>query len=109
MNNFSIGAQYEDTDNLGGVKNTDYTAWAITGKYTFGHNAISAVYTDAEIEPDASNSDIDRDGWGLAAEHNFSKRTKVYAAYASGSIDYDHPDESDDDNDVFSLGMIHNF
>ena len=91
------------------MKDTDYEAWAVTGKYTFGNNAISAVYTGAEIEPDASNSDVDREGFGISAEHNFSKRTKVYAAYASGEIEYDASGVSDEDNDVFSLGMIHSF
>ena len=119
MNNFSFGAQYETNDNnpapgvLGittGNKGNDYDAWAVTGKYTFGNNAISAVYTDATWEPDTvASTDIDRSGWGLAAEHNFSKRTKVYAAYASGEMEYDDPAISDEDNDVFSLGMIHNF
>ena len=110
MNNFSLGAQYEDTDNLGGVKDTDYEAWAVTGKATFGNNAVSVVYTDAEVDASGNVNDLDRDGWGVSAEHNFSKRTKVYAAYASGEFDYDSASpNSDEDNDVFSLGMIHNF
>ena len=110
MNNLSVGAQYEDSDNLGGVKDTDYEAWALTGKATFGNNAVSVVYTDAEVDASSNADDLDRDGWGVAAEHNFSKRTKVYAAYASGEVDYDSASSnSDEDNDVFSLGMIHNF
>ena len=102
MNAFSIGAQYEDTQNYGQVDDQDYTAWALTGKFTFGNNAVSLVWTDAEAD-DA----YDQTGWGLAAEHNFSKRTKVYAAYAANEVDYDGGDQFDDD--VFSLGMIHDF
>lgn len=110
FNNFSFGGQYEDSSNVAGVKNTDYEAWAVTGKATFGNNAVSVVYTGAEIDAAGNADDLDRDGWGLAAEHNFSKRTKVYAAYASGEVDYDSASpNSDEDNDVFSLGMIHNF
>ena len=110
MNNYSVGAEYEDTKNLGGVKDTDYEAWAVTGKATFGNNAVSVVYTGAEVDASGKVDDLDREGWGLAAEHNFSKRTKVYAAYASGEVDYDSASpNSDEDNDVFSLGMIHNF
>ena len=128
MNNFSFGAQYEDTDNMPdgfntgvaqgaatapyGNKGNDYKAWAVTGKYTFGNNAISAIYTKGEFDSDAAGPtslDVDIGGWGLAAEHNFSKRTKVYAAYASGENEYDDVNRSDEDNDVFSLGMIHNF
>jgi len=109
MNNFSIGAQYEDSDNPGGDK-ADYTAWAVTGKYTFGNNAISAVYTSSEFTTAAiGDGELDRGGWGIAAEHDFSKRTKVYAAYAAGEYDYSNSPNSDEDDDVFSLGMIHNF
>jgi predicted porin len=108
MNNFSFGAQYQDTDNFGWVKDADYLAYALTGKATFGNNAISLVYTHSELDPNGSNNDVDTDGFGIAAEHNFSKRTKVYAAYANNSIDADA--SSDDiDSDTFSLGMIHNF
>jgi predicted porin len=112
-NNWSIGGHYETTDNAGGIKDADYDAFAITGKATFGNNAISLVYTDGSLEPDSYaglDNDVDIGGWGIAGEHNFSKRTKVYAAYASGEFEYgDNYASSDDDNDVFSLGMIHNF
>jgi predicted porin len=110
MNNFSVGAHYQDTDiddsdvNAG---DAEYTAWAITGKATFGNNAVSLVYTWADAEIDGDDV-ADSDGWGLAAEHNFSKRTKVYAAYAMGEVDFDDTD-ADFDEDVFSLGMIHSF
>jgi predicted porin len=115
MNNFSFGGQYEDSENPGGAK-SDYTAWALTGKATFGNNAISLVYTDAELEGKGAfkGADAERDGWGVAAEHNFSKRTKVYAAYAAGNntVKSSSPlpaTKVDLDDDVFSLGMIHNF
>jgi len=128
MNDFSLGAHYESSDNVPagalagspalvglniGNEGHDYTAWAVTGKFTFGNNAISAVYTDAEFEPSvnvAGDFDVERSGWGVAAEHNFSKRTKVYAAYASGEDEFGSDLLLEDhDNDVFSLGMIHNF
>ena len=110
MNNFSFGGVYQTTDNAGFVKDGDYDAWALTGKYTFGNNAISAVYTDSSYDPNGSANDVDTDGWGLAAEHNFSKRTKVYAAYAANSVDNKVVGPgSDPDQDLFSMGMIHNF
>lgn len=107
MNNLSAGIQYQDTDNFGFAEDVDYEAWAITGKATFGNNAISLVYTMSETDAPGSSSDVDTDGWGVAAEHNFSKRTKVYAAYGTNETDVDG--SSDEDDDVFSLGMIHNF
>jgi predicted porin len=118
MNAFSFGAHYEKADNQppgltgvgGGNKDNDYDAWAVTGKYTFANNAVSAVYTDSDFTTAANgDGELSRGGWGFAAEHNFSKRTKVYAAYASGEDDYSNSPNSDEDNDVFSLGMIHNF
>jgi predicted porin len=108
MNNFSFGLQYQDTTDFGFLVDADYMAYAATGKATFGNNAISLIYTHSELDPKGSNNDLDTDGWGVAAEHNFSKRTKVYAAYAHNSADADQ--SSDDiDSDTFSLGMIHNF
>ncbi len=105
FNNFSIGAQYEDSD-LADV--VDYTAWAVTGKFTFGNNALSLVYTDSEFDVGGGSAgDEETTGWGLAAEHNFSKRTKVYAAYATNEVEVSGGD--DGDQDVFSLGMIHSF
>ena len=105
---FTLGAQYEDTENYGWVDGDDYTAWAVSGKAAFGNNAIILVYTDAELDAKAANQDADSDGWGISAEHNFSKRTKVYAAYATNEIDHDDPAD-DEETDAFSLGMIHNF
>ena len=108
MNNFSFGAQYQDTENALFLEDADYTAWAVTGKATFGNNAISLVYTNSELKPEGPNNDVDTEGWGIAAEHNFSKRTKVYAAYAANEVDPEDND-AEADQDMFSLGMIHNF
>lgn len=105
---FSIGGQYEDSENFGFADN-DYEAWAVTAKASFGNNALSLVYTDSELDAPGTASDTDTDGWGVAAEHNFSKRTKVYAAYAAGETDNGTGGSADVDDDRFSLGMIHNF
>lgn len=108
---FKIGASYEDTDGSDGVggfaANEEYTAWAITGKATFGNNAIMALYTTAEGKA-AGVKTMDKDGWGIGAEHNFSKRTKVYAAYASGEDDAAAAAAEKEDT-RWSLGMIHSF
>jgi predicted porin len=128
MNNFSFGGHYENSSNnplpspvasaLLGNKGHDYWAWGLTGKATFGNNAVSLVYTDSKYEPDRApglDVDVERGGWGLSAEHNFSKRSKLYAAYASGEVKYGRDAvtvlgvKKKEKNDVFSLGMIHNF
>ena len=104
FNNISAGVQYETQDNAGFSQSAEYEAWAITAKATFGNNAISAVYSISETENAAGVETSDTDAWGLAAEHNFSKRTKAYVAYASGEDDV-----SNDEDDRFSIGMIHKF
>jgi predicted porin len=99
---FQVGAFYEDTANFAFVTNQDYEAWAITGKVNFGNNAVSLVYTDSELD-----NDYESQGWGLAADHSFSKRTKVYAAYAMDERDL--AGGGSEDVDVFSIGLIHDF
>ncbi len=108
MNNFMLGAGYQDTSNFGFADNDDYTAYTVSGMYNFGNNGIGAVYTHSKLDPDAA-SDPERktDGWGLEGEHNFSKRTKVYAAYAWNKEKISGSDDTTDQR--FSLGMIHNF
>jgi predicted porin len=110
INNYSFGGQFQTTDNNGFIVDADYDAWALTGKATFGNNALSLIYTNSELDPRGSTDDVDTDGWGIGAEHNFSKRTKVYASYAANSVDNKKAGkEKDPDQDIFSLGMIHNF
>ena len=104
FNNFSVGAQYESDDNRGAVTNAEYEAWALTAKAKFGNNAVSAIYTTSESKNAVGATTSDTDGWGLAAEHNFSKRTKVYVAYAT-----EDEDVGNSDQDSFSIGMIHDF
>ena len=99
---FQVGAQYEDRDKA----TADYKAWAIIGSASFGNNAVHLEYTDSENDPTGAGATTDTKGWGLGGEHNFSKRTKVYAAYATNEKDNG---TTKDDDDRFSLGMIHSF
>jgi predicted porin len=99
---FQVGGQYEKTDNFAFATNQDYDAWALTGKAKFGNSALSLVYTDSELD-----DDYESQGWGLAADHSLSKRTKVYAAYAMDERDF--AGGGSQDVDIFSLGLIHDF
>ncbi len=103
---FKIGGTYEYTDNYIWDKKSDYNAYAITGQYTFGNNEIDLAYTDGNYNSKEDDG-VEQTGYGIALAHNFSKRTKVYTAYAHGK--YEPDQSSSDDNDIFSLGMIHNF
>lgn len=72
---------------LGVVGSTRYTgsecsgnsAWHLTGKYTFGSNAVKLAYTKA-----GNTSVEDKTGakqWSVGFDHSFSKRTVAYALY----------------------------
>jgi predicted porin len=98
--------------------------WQISAGYAFGNTQIKAMYGAAGFESDNyvadptqsaavlnMENDIfegDREVWAIGVDHNFSKRTKVYALYT---------DVSDDRADWvagsewsgFSLGLMHSF
>ena len=104
---FKIGGSYEYTDNYVFDDDAEYNAWAVTGQWKFGNSAINGVYVDSNYNSESDTRGMEKDGWGVGLEHNFSKRTQVYAAYSSATVEPD--DDSDEDNDIFSLGMIHKF
>ena len=106
---FKVGGNYETTDNFGQIDDADYDAWGLVGKWSFGNNAVGAVYTNADLKR-KNEAGYKSDGWGLEGEHNFSKRTKIYAAYAQNKLKpQSNSDESNEKDKVFSLGMIHSF
>ena len=109
FNNLSVGVQYENSDNYQAVSNEEFEAWGVTARAEFGNNAVSAIYTMAELDNAAGVQIGDFDGWGIAAEHNFSKRTKAYVAYATGEDEGAAAAGDEVEEDRFSLGMIHNF
>jgi predicted porin len=103
--------------------------WQIQAAYAFGNSQVKAMYGVVDrnsgsqtFNPQDFNSisDIsdqvddaisgDRETWAIGFDHNFSKRTKVYALYTDVSDDL-----SDDlrvqgaDWNGFSLGLIHAF
>lgn len=108
----------------GGAK--EQQLWQVQAGYSFGNNMVKAMYgavdrdrddtrlfggTRDTISIDNLQDDLsgDRQTWALGFDHNFSKRTKVYALYV---------DVSDDSSDLpggnaewsgFSLGLLHKF
>jgi len=97
---FTVGAAYEDDNNLLGVTGSDRTVWGLSGKYTMGNNYIAANY--GEQDPTGPNNTVKT--FGIGVGHKFSKRTQVYAAYGSQNNPGTAPDPSS-----FALGMIHTF
>jgi len=98
---FVIGANYQDTSDLGGANGVDQTSWGVVGKAMFGNNYVMANYAKV----DSDNNTFDADGFGLGVGHVFSKRTQVYAAYHAANADA----SGVTDPSQFALGMIHTF
>jgi predicted porin len=112
-NGFSLTGIYEDRENTSFLNNLDSSSWQVQAGYAFGNNMIKASYgaldrdtdDDRNLVDDITDFDFDNDlnQWTVAFDHNFSKRTKVYALYTS--ID----DDLFPDWDGFSLGIVHKF
>lgn len=88
---FDVSAAYEKTsDDFGnnvltcgtGSTSSDcagHKAWFLGGKYTFGSNAVKLQYATAGDLGNVSTSGAKQ--WSVGLDHNFSKRTRVYAMY----------------------------
>jgi predicted porin len=98
LNNFAVMGQYESTEVAG--SNVEPTLWHIGASYTMGNNLLYAAY--GQGDPDIQAID---ETWAMtiAAVHNMSKRTSVYAGYNKEDFD-DAGDASQ-----FSVGMKHKF
>lgn len=68
----------------------DTDTFMINGQYNFGNNAVRVKYFDTEDT---------NDGFAIALDHNFSKRTQAYLMYVASDAD------SGEDTDVFALGL----
>ncbi|OOZ38513.1 porin, partial [Solemya elarraichensis gill symbiont] len=113
---WNYGDNLQDVDSLG-----------LTGTYSFGNSKLVASWANVE------QADLEQDGWGLGLSHSLSKRTSVYATYASvdhgyrmdwgarasfsgingaPTAGYDSrigEGEVSEDGGMFSVGMIHDF
>ncbi len=113
-NGFSLTGIYEDRSNAGFVDGLDQSSWQVQAGYAFGNNMVKAAYGALDRDSDDDNGtlvdditdfdfDSDLNQWTIAFDHNFSKRTKVYAMY--NNVD----DDLLPDWDAFSLGIVHKF
>lgn len=110
-NNLRVGFEYERTsDDLGnrtagvgcgllsGSTSNNcfgHNAWNLGGGYTFGNNEVKLQYTKAgDVGDGVANSGAKQ--WTLGLDHNFSKRTKIYAMYTH---------LQNDDNASYTLGV----
>ncbi len=103
--NFAIMGQYEDVDNFSTVGNTaGFNSYALAAEAYFGNNTIRAVYGERDGNAALNAGDIEE--WSIGVQHNFSKRTRVYAEYGqqegTGTV-------STTDIDTFGIGLRHDF
>lgn len=90
--NFAVIGSYEDRD-FGAA---DADAWTLAAEAYFGNNTLRAMYGETEV------AGFDTDSWAIGVQHNFSKRTRVYAEYAD-------MDNGGADASEFALGLRHDF
>jgi predicted porin len=94
--NFAIIGSYEDQDNGTAA---DKDAWALAAEAYFGNNTIRALVGEMDVDGSTAS---DRDRWAVGVQHNFSKRTRVYAEYADIEI-------GNTDTSEFAIGLRHDF
>jgi len=101
---FKVIAQYEDVDETEGTNDDDGgDAWTLAGEAYFGNNTVRALYGQVDADDNSGELDV----WAIGFQHNFSKRTRVYAEYTAN--EYDLKGDSDVDKDMLSLGLRHDF
>jgi predicted porin len=115
-----VNALWQKVEDGGGNSNNDRTSWGLGGSFKVGSGAAKLQYTRAN---DVSNtSDTGAAMWSLGYDHNLSKRTVAYAAYARTNNDDkaafsafggghgDNPGAVMGKNPSgFSLGLTHSF
>jgi len=113
---FKVTGLYQNLSDVGGVSGDDADAWGLGAAYSFGNNVVKAQYYS--VDSDATG---DADMWAIGLDHNFSKSTTAYIAYAQTDNDDDgaytmegpghgsHFDVVGDKPSGFSIGLIHKF
>lgn len=110
---FALIGQYET---LTGVDDVDADAWAILGEVYLGNNTLRAKYGQQNFE--AGSDEWEPENWVIEAEHNFSKRTRVFVSYEDSEGyagltslgDYlDGDFSSMDEHKRFGIGIRHDF
>ncbi len=113
---FSLIGQYEHADEDYGDNIYDgalyvwpldgeINAYSLGGEVYFGNNTVRAVYGHVE------DRDDDGSTWTLGLEHNFSKRTRIFAEYEDSDLNrVKHGDHQDlVEGQRFGVGIRHDF
>ncbi|HZW87079.1 MAG TPA: porin, partial [Gallionella sp.] len=81
---FNFGFAYEKTSDdeaAGGADRFGHNSYYLSGKYTFGTDALRVAYTKAGQVGSIANSEAKL--YSIGYDHNLSKRTTLYAAYGA--------------------------
>lgn len=84
MDAFNVGLAYEKTSDNTGTANANqfgHSAYYLSGKYSFGNDAVKAAYTKQGNVKGVANTGAKQ--FSLGYDHSLSKRTSVYALYTS--------------------------
>ncbi len=133
---FKVLGSYTDISNGNGLDGYDTNIWQLGAAYSMGNNTIKFQYASrdeyddyktAGVKQIDSGKDTGADMWVIGLDHKMSKRTTVYAAYATtdndknssstswgGGHDKEGAAGTNDlgeyqDADSFSVGIIHKF
>jgi predicted porin len=101
-NGFSLTGIYEGRENTAFLSDWDSDSWEVQAGYAFGNSMIKANY--GQNQRDSDEEDGDLDSWSVGFDHNFSKRTKVYALYTNVNDSLDVPNFVDWQG--FSMGVV---
>jgi len=116
---FKVAALWQSTELAAGM---DVDAWGLGGSYTMGNNTIKAQYYT--LDDTEGTSDSGADLWAIGFDHQLSRRTSLYAAYAAADNDTNqtikvtgggHGDDGlgtlagGEDPSAFAVGLIHKF
>ncbi len=122
---YSVGALkvtglYQQLNDLGGVSGADRASWGVGGALSFGKNAVKAQWYSTDDLNAVPHSGANM--WVAGLDHNFSRRTTGYIAYARTDNDSasafsmaggGHGDNIappvGGDPSGYSLGLIHRF
>ena len=99
IGNFALIGQYENADDL------DVDAWRVGGEAYLGNNTLRAVYGSVDIDGN------EFDSWAIGVEHNFSKRTRVFAEYEDSELNglWNAVMDAGAEQQRFGVGIRHDF
>ncbi|MCD6706390.1 MAG: porin [Thiobacillus sp.] len=114
--NAKLGAVYESIDSDVAASANTRDAWYVSGVYSMGAIDLKAAYGVSEDGDSAADTEFDY--WTVGADYNLSKRTKLFALYATVEnaattaatlSTTGYTATPGQDVDVLSIGIAHTF